>query len=79
MLPDDGGGEGVGDGQQEGHHGARPASSSHIIIHFKMFKKNYFAFSINLKKNFPKAASKDCQFVVLYRFRLACCCFCYDI
>ncbi len=27
MLPDDGGGEGVGDGEQEGHHGACPASS----------------------------------------------------
>ncbi len=54
MLPDDGGGEGVGDGEQEGHHGARPASSSQFIIHFKMFKKNYLGFSINFRKCFPK-------------------------
>jgi hypothetical protein len=37
VLPDDGGGEGVGDGQEEGHHGARPASRS-----LKMLKHLFF-------------------------------------
>jgi hypothetical protein len=50
VLPDDGGGEGVGDGEQEGHHGARPASRS-----FKI----YFALSIFVKKIFfPKLLQK---------------------
>jgi hypothetical protein len=49
LLPDDGGGEGVWDGEQEGHHGARPASRS-----FKMFAVLYF-----VRKFFPKLLPKD--------------------
>ncbi len=53
MLPDDGGGEGVGDREQEGHHGARPASRS-----LKMLEKFILVYLYFLRKFFPKLLQK---------------------